>query len=107
MSKCDYCGRENREGALFCDRCGTDLNSSLRSTGVLRPMNARERRRAWRALAVTAMCAVAAWLFTWKALDRWDFVKGCIVAFGLSYAVGEMSELRKSRIQPETREKRA
>ena len=101
MSACDYCGRENRTDAVFCDACGTDLRVSQRAKPVLRPMNVRQRKEGWRAVVVAAICVAAAALLAWKAHHRWDFLGGCIVAFGLAYVIEVMRENKASRMQPE------
>lgn len=100
MRKCDYCGQESGDEAAVCAGCGTAFVSRPPKP-ALRPMNAQDRKRAWRALRVAVACAVAAWLFAWKVPGRWDFIKDGIVVFGLVYAVEEMMDMRKARTQPE------
>jgi zinc ribbon protein len=99
MKKCNYCGRENSDESLFCNDCGTELSLSPPSKTTIRPMNIQERKRAWRAVAVTFVCAAAEWLVTWNTHGRWDFLKSFIFSFGFIYAITQMTEIRKARTQ--------
>ena len=104
MKKCDYCGRENGEDALFCDGCGTELHEPRAS--LPRHLTARDRKRGWVAVAVAFFCAIAASAFSWRTSETLRTVGQWVAYLGCTWAVLTLLELRKPKATTEDDAKR-
>ena len=95
MNKCDYCGRENREGAIFCDGCGTELHRP--QTPMPRHLTAHERKRGWVAVVVAVFCAIAASALAWRTSETLRTLGGYVATIGFTWAVFTLLELREPK----------
>lgn len=97
MTNCDYCGRENRGDARFCDECGTELHKPQ----MPRHLTTRDRKQGWVAVAVAVVCAVAGSALIWRTSETLSTVGGGVATIGFVWAVLTLVELRKRKANTE------
>ncbi len=95
MKKCDYCGRDNREGAVFCDECGTRIKD--RQQAVARQLTASEKKRGWVAVAIAFFSIAAGSALAWSSSQRLNTIAGYVTTIGGMWAVLTLIELRKAK----------
>jgi hypothetical protein len=95
VKKCNYCGRENRDGAAFCDGCGTLIED--RQERLPRLLTAKEKKRGWVAVAVAVFCAIAAFSLAWSTSEKLRTIGGYLSTIGGTWAVLTLAELRKPK----------
>ncbi len=95
MSKCEYCGRENGEAAVYCGGCGTPLEPDRPPTPIPRQLTASERKRGWVAVAVAGMCALVGWILAWRTSQMLRSLGSFVVTLGVTWAFFTLLELRR------------
>jgi hypothetical protein len=95
MKKCDYCGRENRDAAVFCDGCGTLIETPQKT--VPRRLTADEKKRGWAAVAVAVFCAIASSALAWSASERLHTVAGYVSTIVGTWEILRLTKLRNRK----------
>jgi hypothetical protein len=63
----------------------------------VRHLTVRQRKQAWVAAAVAAICALVGWILAWRTTQILSSVGEIIVIFGLTWAVLTLAELRNRK----------
>jgi hypothetical protein len=95
MKKCDYCGRENRDDAAFCDGCGTLIEN--RKETPPRHLTAGDKKQGWVAVIMAVLCAIASFALAWSASERLHTIAGYVSTIGGTWAVLTLVEIRKPK----------
>ena len=96
MTKCNYCGRENKEAVGPCHGCGTPLEPD-QSASPVRRLTAKEMGRGWKAVALGVICAVVGWILAWRTSQILRLVGEVIVLFGFEWTFLTLAELRNRK----------